>query len=633
MSAQDQENLLPAPTTLPEMQSMAGDEIRRIEALRSGSDPPIAISKFMRLVIRLAAKVDWSEERALREFWYNPVKPMALRAFWEYDDTGKVSQTFNDYFAKKLSEYLSELVLKDSNDITYRALRVFDESRERNIRTTGLESDKLLFVEKKTAFRKLNPLADVYEISIISGGGFSATAAIEAIADDLDPATPYRLYVMSDYDPTGFDIVNDFRRRATQLGIQLLSVTRLGINPSQVDDQTISEQRFKPKVSSDNHEEWMDEYGIDGRYGLEIEATSGGTTGGRKLRQTVVDELRSEINERGRYEQELQRSARTISDNAAGMVVEDLIGPLRDQLHRGLRSHSKRIMYESEAIGEGFAVDLDTARSIDGTDPLLPSVPADGDLHKGAVDGESLAIKTTGESQAVYRRLLDGIRNGDIDLSEIENGEYSTQSDLPAFPVDLDEVLPDEDSLETDAETDSVLQVPRDTFYVVSLRDGIVLLSSQSVAISYILSSLREVARSDTVIDDAIVWVQDIDSYSVQATDSEWRADPIDTTAILKRVVREWEVPPDLDPDDDGPLTVTGSRFCVTEVSDSQYASDEFVAACELLGMALARGDPVDQLTVHTLITPGDQWEIKQHSREEVALGILRGEVLREEAR
>jgi hypothetical protein len=315
------------------------------------------------------------------------------------------------------------------------------------------------------------------------------------------------------------------------------------------------------------------------------------------------------------------------------MVVEDLIGPLRDQLHSGLLSHSKQMMYESEAIGEGFAVDLDTARSIDGTDPLLPSVPADGDLHKGAVDGESLAIKTTGASQAVYRRLLDGIRNGDIDLSEIENGEYSTHGDLPAFPVDLDEVLSDEDSLETDVETDSVLQVPRDTFYVVSLRDGIVLLSSQSAAISYILSSLREVARSDTAIDDAIAWVQDIDGYSVQATDSEWRADPIDTTAILKRVVQEWKVPPDLDPDDDGPLTVTGSRFCVTEVSDSQYASDEFVAACELLGMALARGDPIDQLTVHTLITSGDQWEIKQHSRVEVALGILRREVLREEAR
>jgi len=504
---------------------------------------------------------------------------------------------------------------------------VFDESRERNIRTTGLESDKLLFIEKKTAFRKLKPLADVYDISIISGGGFSATAAIEAIADDLDPTTPYRLYVMSDYDPTGFDIVNDFRRRATQLGIQLLSVTRIGINPSQVDDQTISEQRFKPKVSSDNHEEWMDKYGIDGRFGLEIEATSGGATGGRKLRQTVADELRSEINERGRYEQELQRSARRISDNAAGMVVEDLIGPLRDQLHRGLRSHSKRIMYESEAIGEGFAVDLDTARSIDGTDPLLPSVPADGDLHKGAVDGESLAIKTTGASQAVYRRLLDGIRNGDIDLSEIENGEYSTHGDLPAFPVDLDEVLSDEDEFDAANDSDSVMQVGQKTIYTVSLPDGTILLPSRSAAIGYITTSLREVVCQDITTEAALDWARETSIYETEVTDQGWKGRSLILKPDVERTIREWESSPEIHDEERDSIEAAAHQFYYVITRDEAYAYSDAESACTRVGITVDQGGHIDDIEVGSLDCSEEEWVRIEMGPLEVAAGLLRSEV------
>jgi hypothetical protein len=412
--------LLSTPTTLADLQAMSGDEIRRIDSLqRSEDEPPIFISKFFRLVIRLAAKEQWSERRSVREFWYNPVKPLAQKTFTEHsNDPSRIDGSFNDYFAGVTSHYLSELVL--DGEIAYRDLNIYDESRERSIKPSGFEDDKILFVEKEAAYRKIDPLADVYDLSIVSGGGFGATAAIEDIAGVLSPTRSYKLFVVSDYDPAGFKIIDDFERRAGQLGINLLTAERVGIDPDQLDDQTVQEQRFRPSYESNYDLRWRERYAINGEYGLEIEAVSGGTDGGRMIRQAIVDELRPHIKENIRIEDELADATQSMVEgakwDAVGEIIDIINGDLRERLHEQVDPEVDRIVSEAEAVTFSDGThNIDPMKARQHVDAVVPEPPEVGELHEKAVSGDSFDVSYRKERDAIKNQIMKLYENGEIE--------------------------------------------------------------------------------------------------------------------------------------------------------------------------------------------------------------------------
>jgi hypothetical protein len=415
----------PEPETLAELQAMSTGEIHRVRAFYYRGE--VAISKVMRRIVVLANDVrSWPGEEAassVREFWYNPVKPIVQKAFPEHLSGERISESFNDYMVDKLTAYLSEIVLNNTDDvetegITYRSLGIVDDSRQWQIRSSTIENGKILFVEKDAAYRKLEPLAETYELSIVSGGGNQSTAAIEAMAGQIDPDTSYQLFVVTDHDPSGFSIVDDFHQRAGKLGINIVSIDRVGISPNQVDSETITQQRFELP-----EDDWGWSETIDGRYGLEIEAVSAGDNGAEELRRIVVDELRPYIDEQSRYERDLRRATKRTAESAAGTVTDRIIGPTRDRLYEGLLERGSEILQESELVGRGFAVDIDAARGDGATNPLLPTVPKSGTLHEAAIVGDSYAIRSDEGSKALRRQLIDDIESGAIDLDEFAKGE------------------------------------------------------------------------------------------------------------------------------------------------------------------------------------------------------------------
>jgi hypothetical protein len=356
----------PEPETLAELQAMSTGEIHRVRAFYYRGE--VAISKVMRRIVVLANDVrSWPGEEAassVREFWYNPVKPIVQKAFPEHLSGERISESFNDYMVDKLTAYLSEIVLNNTDDvetegITYRSLGIVDDSRQWQIRSSTIENDKILFVEKDAAYRKLEPLAETYELSIVSGGGNQSTAAIEAMAGQIDPDTSYQLFVVTDHDPSGFSIVDDFHQRAGKLGINIVSIDRVGISPNQVDSETITQQRFELP-----EDDWGWSETIDGRYGLEIEAVSAGDNGAEELRRIVVDELRPYIDEQSRHERDLRRATKRTAESAAGTVADRIVGPTHDRLYEGLLERGSEILQESELVGRGFAVDIDAARGM-----------------------------------------------------------------------------------------------------------------------------------------------------------------------------------------------------------------------------------------------------------------------------
>jgi len=417
------------PQTLSEMQGMTTEQFRDIDDYYYRGD--FSASFVIDHLIDLAAdELTWQGRQdagSLRDFWYNPVKPILEESVPDWGD-GVGTSDWNRGLSKRLSKRLSKKVKDVDSGITYRTLNILDDSRDRRIATSSIENDKILFVEKSAAYRKLEPLADVYDITLVEGSGWSATALIEDLAQQLDPDVRYTFWVLGDYDPVGFGIVDDFVRRAQKLGIDVDqdASRRIGVWPRQVSDDIVQSQKFT--VGGQNNDDWMQEYGIDGEYGLEIEAV--GASLGEKaeaLRQLVVDEISDDIDADERRYQDAQSSAADVPGHAASRVVSDLT----DDLEAALAEAACDIYREFDGVqkaehrhGRFCRVSLDRDMVLDGgvDGDMVPDPYSAQRLHSGAVSGnEPYPDGGRKAKSQMKQRLKEQIRNDDIDVDQLLN--------------------------------------------------------------------------------------------------------------------------------------------------------------------------------------------------------------------
>lgn len=428
------DNSRPAPTTLSDMQNMTTEQFKNVDKFLYHGD--LSKRRVVRHIIELAEQeLSWqgeSNSNSLRDFWYNPTKAILEEAFPDaYGGPG--TSKFNRNMSKVLSSVLSDMV-KDG-EITYRDLNILDDSRDREIHTRSVESDKILFVEKSSAYRKLKPLEEVYQLSLVEGSGWQATAAIEDLVRQLDTdEQEYTVYVLSDYDPAGFGIVEDFAARVEQFGLPVDDVKRIGINPEQVSQQALDEQKFTPGGS--NIDDWLQTHGIDGQYGLELEAV--GTDlekKGRALRKLVVEEIKDDIDARTRRKQDTASKIESKGNSAAVSVANNITSDLED----ALKSAAADIVQEAVAgvesasasrFGMSVSIDFDTIEAVhdgdidpddvDGDPTITPRPYPDDDLHKGAYKGRTPRVRDSNAmKKRVVNELQEQIKNGDIDVEQL----------------------------------------------------------------------------------------------------------------------------------------------------------------------------------------------------------------------
>jgi len=407
-----------APESLTEMQEMDAAAFKSVDRYEyRGSVSP---KRLIRHMIDLAAdELSWqgrSNSNSLRDFWYNPTKPILERAFPEKveDEDFKFSRRMSQYLSGTMSE-----MVKDGA-VSYRELNILDDSRERKVNRGTIEDDKILFVEKDAAYRKLKPLEQTYKLSIVSGSGFQATALIEDLEHELQNRQEYTLYVLSDYDPTGYKIVEDFEERAGELGIQVSDVRRLGIKPSQLDAEKIIEQRFSPPVQSDADETWLREYGIDGEYGLELEAIGDLNNKGPELRKVVVEALKDDIRVEERYKRDTEKATGNGAYSAVQTIVNDVTGDLKS----GLVEATVEILAEGhgiEHVEHNFGSPSVEIESLDvaPNEELIADPPGEDKLHDGAVSGRYYGANKSPVAREIESRLRDKIDSGEIDVLEL----------------------------------------------------------------------------------------------------------------------------------------------------------------------------------------------------------------------
>lgn len=258
-------------------------------------------NKLMMALIFATAKLEWviDDSRGPREVWYNPIKPILMKALG-------LRANKNDGPFEKL---LSKLVKKGR--LSYADLGIVDF---RTMRETYEEINKgkcwqniLLFVEKDSAFIHLLPLKRLLNITIMSGSGWSNTSGIEAQLVELRAkgVTEIDIFTMTDYDPFGFAIDREFVDKCTMMGFTVRFHKRIGIDVEHTTPELLDVQKYPIEQNkkltvngiSFNSNEWLAEKGIEGQYGIEIEAISGQLGGHAKLREIVLQELFKHLSE------------------------------------------------------------------------------------------------------------------------------------------------------------------------------------------------------------------------------------------------------------------------------------------------------------------------------------------------
>ncbi len=258
-------------------------------------------SKLMKALIFATAKLDWDldDSRGPREVWYNPIKPIMMRALG-------LRANHND---GPFDRILSTLVKKGK--LSYADLGIVDfrTMRETYEQTTYGEcwNNILLFVEKDSAYIHLLPLKRLLNITIMSGAGWSNTSGIEAQLVELQErgVTEIEVFTVTDYDPFGFAIDREFVDKCDMMGFDVSFHKRIGIDVEHTTPELLDVQKYPIEPNkkltvngiSFSSNEWLAEKGIEGQYGIEIEAISGQLGGHQKLREIVLEELLEYLSE------------------------------------------------------------------------------------------------------------------------------------------------------------------------------------------------------------------------------------------------------------------------------------------------------------------------------------------------
>ena len=432
------------PQSMDEMLALTHEEALEIDALCWRGDPSIKrVTKHM--VRLLADELTWQgreNSQSLRGIWYSGVKQVYQSLFPEKWAEGHYSESPSRRFSQALSEYVSEMVKE--GELTYRDLNIVDDSRDREILgTESIEHDKILFVEKRAKYRQLEPLTDVLELSLVSGGGWQSTALIEDVANVADPDESYTLFILTDYDPTGYRIADDFESRAERLGLDVERVERVGIEPDQVPSDTAEAERFEVPVENDYDEQWLDRHGIEDqfgepRYGLELEAIGGRDSAAQDFREVVVNALDPHLREERRRSRDLNIE----TANVVGRGVDDLVDRMTADMTAMLKQYAIRRLDDHEAVTSlrydedndrvFAAVDLDTREKSD--DNRIPTPLPWNAYLDGAVDPETSDTGRSVSPRPKRERQVSMLQDVLLEEMTDEDGDIAVE-DLLDFDV------------------------------------------------------------------------------------------------------------------------------------------------------------------------------------------------------
>lgn len=290
------------------------------------------------------------ERRTIRDFWYSHIKVPLMRA------EGEAAECvgWGREASLQLSSVFSKMVL--DGELRYIDINIEDKSRE----IAGVVwykphpfSKIIVYVEKESTFDKLKPVTETYNITLVTGKGFVATAALEGLMLELErqeqEEEAYTILMMADYDAYGFKIGVDVQTRLRTLGMQC-KVQRCAIYPNQVSKDVLLNKTFPIPIQTPYDAEWCEEYGITrtgklgnqtdasgnvterGEFGIELQALEGA-----ELRALLIEQLKKHAPESEMVEAVIAEQKEDADTETASEAAEKVLRDANDVRYRVIK--------------------------------------------------------------------------------------------------------------------------------------------------------------------------------------------------------------------------------------------------------------------------------------------------------
>ena len=167
-----------------------------------------------------------------------------------FDDRVR-SHTFGDYGYEGIDDFIE--TAKDT-------IRDIPDSYTRPLWTTQ-HSLPVIWLEKDALFTPVNTIAGPYRVKVYAARGYSSFTAVYQAAMEIDGEKPTKVLQLTDFDPSGEDMVRDLEERLTRYGAGDFELEKIALTVDQV--QTLGLPPMPAKTSDPRYERFAASYGSE----------------------------------------------------------------------------------------------------------------------------------------------------------------------------------------------------------------------------------------------------------------------------------------------------------------------------------------------------------------------------------
>jgi len=117
----------------------------------------------------------------------------------------------------------------------------------------------IIWLEKDALFTPVTTIADRYRVKVYAARGYSSFTAVYEAAQAIDGAMPTKVLQLTDFDPSGEDMVRDLENRLTKYGASDFEVVKIALTSDQV--STLGLPPMPAKTSDPRYERFAASYG------------------------------------------------------------------------------------------------------------------------------------------------------------------------------------------------------------------------------------------------------------------------------------------------------------------------------------------------------------------------------------
>jgi len=117
----------------------------------------------------------------------------------------------------------------------------------------------IIWLEKDALFTPVTTIADRYRVKVYAARGYSSFTAVYEAAQEIDGAMPTKVLQLTDFDPSGEDMVRDLEDRLTRYGAIDFELEKIALTSDQV--STLGLPPMPAKKSDPRYERFAASYG------------------------------------------------------------------------------------------------------------------------------------------------------------------------------------------------------------------------------------------------------------------------------------------------------------------------------------------------------------------------------------